>query len=193
MERVRLVDEAGLNYSGPMNVQEFITKIDEVIDGLGYNKRELSFSEKIKENKKDITLAYEPWKNITTFAKYVMAVQISITDIKDECIKLDGKNYNLQKAKVSGRLSSFVETTTQWHWHTQPIIYFLLGVIDKYIWQLRWYSIFSNYDEQVNADVGKLKYELESFLNIYQYKAGVKQHPSVPKSLLPQRIREMKE
>ncbi|MCF7862248.1 hypothetical protein K9M79_08490 [Candidatus Woesearchaeota archaeon] len=192
MERVRLVDESGLNYSGPMNVQDFITKIDQLIDSLGYNKRELSFSEKIKEDGKIITLSYEPWKNVTTYAKYVMAIQFSITGIKDEHMKLDGKDYKYQTAKVSGRLSSFVETTTQWHWHTQPFYYFILGIIDKYIWHLRWYSILSNYDEQVNADLGQIKYELESFLNTYQYKAGVKQHPTVPGSILPQKIKELK-
>ncbi len=160
-----IVDHDKIDYSGPVEVGNLLSMIENFIWERGFDKRQDKDFEQNTERGKFIEWQISPWKWITDYTRYIIKVRVLGYDI----VKTDAVN-NGKKTKVdSGRviivIDGFVEYDLQIRWEQNPVLHFLRALYDNFI-----YKAYTERFEQVLVhDINHLHNHIEKFLNLFKH------------------------
>ena len=101
VERLVLVDKQKLNYEGIFSVRDLYSLIDNFLEAKGYQKREIKSKQGVEKKGRDILIVYEPWKQLSDYAKSVFKVKMQIENLKDIDVEKEGINQNMNQGKVT--------------------------------------------------------------------------------------------
>ncbi|MFT4303359.1 MAG: hypothetical protein ACMXYG_02250 [Candidatus Woesearchaeota archaeon] len=165
VERLVLVDKQKLDYEGLFTVKELYELIDNFYDKHGYQKREIKDVEVVKKNGRFITQVYEPWKQLSDYAKSVFKVQMILENVRDLEIKKQGIKMNVNQGKVKFIFDVYLENDFEHRWENKPGFFFVRVLFDKYIFK----PFTTDYQGYVMKDFKAFVNEIRAYLNLHKY------------------------
>lgn len=155
-----------VNYTGPLEIQEFYALLDHFFRNNHYDKNEKKHYEKRTEDERYIEMLLEPFKTVANEVKLKIYLEIYMRNIKDIEYKVKGKKRTVQQADMSIRFRAFVIKTYPSVWEIRPFLFFIRVFIDRMIYNTH----FSHFSKEVANDTLNLKNNIKNFLNLYQRK-----------------------
>ena len=163
-EKVK-VNSKTVEYEGLFNVRELYKILDDWQKKNNYDKNEMESVEYVKPEGKHIEIHAEPYRKESDYVKFVMAIDIVMTNVKDVVVEIDGEKNNMNEGKVTIDFEAWLETDYEEHWQMKPGTYFLRILVDKYIYKL--YT--SRFSKRLAEELDEISNQVKSFLNLYKY------------------------
>ncbi|MCB9358452.1 hypothetical protein H6503_00830 [Candidatus Woesearchaeota archaeon] len=165
VERLVLVDKQNMEYEGIFVVKDLYTMIDEFLEMHGYQRREIKDAEVVKKTGRNITMVFEPWKQLSDYAKSVFKVQMILENIRDLQIEKEGRKINVNQGKAKFIFDAYLENDFEHRWENKPGFFFVRILFDKYIFK----PFTTDYQGHVMNDFKAFVNEIRAFLNLHKY------------------------
>ncbi|HLC98809.1 MAG TPA: hypothetical protein VJC00_02275 [Candidatus Nanoarchaeia archaeon] len=170
MEKELLVDRYGLDYEGVFDFEGLLKRIDDWCRDNDFHLEILSRKDKVTSEGRKISIGYNIYRKWKKMYFTVIGFDLSIEDMKDIEVEVDGRMRNLNKGKVDAIFHSFLMTSIKARWETKGYLYFLRGIVDKFIYKVDKPA----YRGIVVEDTYNLINEVKGSLNIYAHIGGGK-------------------
>ena len=151
-------------YSGPFELKEFYMLMDSFFKEHHYDKNEKRQYEKKNKDEWYMELELEPFKTVSDYVKLNMNMEITIRNIENIEIELQGKKRTLQQADLKVRFRSFILKDYEGKWEAFPWMMFLRTMVDKFVYKMH----VADFSGELANDTRILKNKLKSFLNLYK-------------------------
>ena len=163
--REYIVKDERLKYQGLFNVSELYKHMDEYFEEKGYDKVEVKNAEIVNDSGiRFIEIIVNPFKKTTDYAKVLFDVRLVIENMKDVEVEKNGIKVLVQHGLVDFEFNVMVDTDYENRWKDTKKHVFWRILVDKFF--MKEYTK-QYYDEAMN-DFKMLKYQLESFLNMFK-------------------------
>jgi len=165
VEKYLVVDKLRLEYEGLFNVTELYKMIDGYLRTKSYDRSEPKNVERVRPEGKFIDIELFPWRKLTDYARSRIRIRIVMTDIKEVEVEKEGRKVKMNQGKVQFTFDGWLDTDYENKWESKPILYFLRGVVDKFIYK----SYLDGYMDVIQQDINHLYTQIKAFLNLYRY------------------------
>lgn len=164
-ERKNIIEGATITYNGVFDPKGVMKVIKDWSNDKGYFFIDTSHTESLTEGGKfaDITLLI--FKKLSDYAKSTLNLMVSINHAKDVVVEMDGKKVKLLEGNISFTFYAYLDTDYEGKWEGKAFFYFLRTVFEQYIYA----PFLSKFDKQIMDDMGVLKTNLKSYLNLYKF------------------------
>lgn len=164
VEKNLLVDGLEINYEGLFTVDGLFKKIDQLTGSKGYARVEKERSEKVTEKGKEIFFELRPAKVPHPYHMLFIYMYITIKDVEDIEIIIDGVKKIVQKGKVNIEVNGWEWTDFFGRWEQNPWYTVLSNVVDKFI-----YRFTDRYGNMVVGDTHYVYDNLKAYLDLHRY------------------------
>jgi hypothetical protein len=156
-----------LNYTGLFSAKELWKLIDGWFKDNGYGDRvEIYHNEMVAKDHKDIEIKYDPYTKVSDYVKLEHLIFIKIFGLVKKNVEKDGHVLKLDHGTIDITFNTFINTDYEGRWENKPEYFFLRTLIDKFVFK----TYTGKYEAMLAQQVDQLKFEIESFLNMYKYK-----------------------
>ena len=163
-EKKLIIDGLELHYKGLFDINELLSTIDGATQGKGYEKQEKRRFETVKPKGKEFSIELRPTKVKSDVETLQLYIKIHITNITN--VKVLKKRQTLQKGNIRIRFDSWLLTDWIARWEKKPIYYFIVRVLNKYIWPV--YK-GAKLEGEIKQDTHEIYDQIEAFLNLYKH------------------------
>ncbi len=164
-ERRLLVSDLAIEYDGLFDSSDLFRFLDDWFQQKGYDKQEVRHAERVKEKGKFVDLEIMPTKKVSDYVKYDINVRVYIKDLVQANIKRDGKQFKINKGRVTILISAFLVTDYEHRMESKPMLFFMRTLFDKFVHK----KYIDRFEKGMMNDVQQLHTELKSFLNLNRY------------------------
>lgn len=155
-------------YTGIFSAKDLYRMIVNYIEQLGYIYSETKNIENVKSDGKFIFIEMQPFKVATDYAKYVQHVKISIENLKNVKVTIDGVDKQMNEGTVTITVDSFLITDYETAWDLQPIYYLIRLIANRYLIQ----PVTHRWKREIERDSMHLIDNIKAFLNLSGKRIG---------------------
>ena len=160
-ERNLLINNRELRYKGIFNLNEIFSTINKVLNEKGYIKREKRSEELVHEAGRKIYFELRPFNEVSDYAMLEIKIKISIDNMTDKIV--DGRKYH--NADVLIGFDAWYLSDSQGRWNLKPWVFFLKGIINKYLYT---FPLEAGFKEKLVNDTAQIYKELKTLFKSYQ-------------------------
>ena len=124
-EREPLVEKEKVVYEGPFDLKQLYKLIDEWARTKAYLKSEKKHTEIASPKGKTITYLFEFSKKLSDYAKSIVRLGFTVTNLKKETIEEDEEVREYDNAKVDLTFDGMLETDYEGRWEGRPALFFV--------------------------------------------------------------------
>ncbi|MBI2101152.1 hypothetical protein HYT53_00935 [Candidatus Woesearchaeota archaeon] len=159
-----VVDHEKIDYSGPIDITNFLKMIENFIWERGFDKKQDKDFEQNTANGKFIEWQISPWKWITDYTRYIIKIRVLGYDLLKTDAVIDGRKRKVDSGRVIIVIDGFVEYDLQGRWEGRPFLYFLRTLYDNFIFK----AYTERFEHMLVHDINHLVDHIEKFLNLYR-------------------------
>ncbi|PIY60415.1 hypothetical protein COY95_01885 [Candidatus Woesearchaeota archaeon CG_4_10_14_0_8_um_filter_47_5] len=165
-EREKFIDEMKLNYEGVFNLKELLALIKKFFLDKGYEYKETKKNVVVREHGKEISIEYEPWKDVDETAWVQVVLRVYMKNVIDIEVERDGIMVGVNQGKITMVFDAWVVTEMESRWENKPVLYAMKHLINK------WVSVgyLKTFDGIVVGDTTKLYKLVKAYLNLQHYR-----------------------
>ena len=164
LQKNLVVNNKELKYIGIFNVEELFNVINEALEEKGYTKKEKKSEELVSEQGKKIFLELRPYKNLTNYLRTVIKMKVFLDKVVDHQEEIEGKKVKFQKGEITIVFDAWVITDYEERWGMKPFVFFLKGIINKFLYQ---YPLEGGSTGIVAGDTAHLYAKVKNLLRSY--------------------------
>lgn len=161
-EKRIIIDKKTLNYSGLFSFKELYKVVDDWLQEHDYKKAELSSTESVSKDVKDINVYAEPSKKITDYAKYKIRINLTGNSLKKVEIQRKGKKLKLDSGTVNFMFWGDLETDFQDRWEQKAEYFLMRTLVDKFVY----HYYMKGFEDGLRKDVEDLISHIKAYLNM---------------------------
>ncbi len=162
MEEISIT-KSKLNYSGYFDFGDFYTLLWRTLKDMGYVVIEENYKRAVKQGGEEINIAWSAFKNVDDYTRFKIGIRILILGLSKAEIKLpNGATVKKDKGTIYVNFSASIQTDYLNKWEVHPIMKFLKGFYDYYIYRKQMESLTSKLLEELGA----LENEIKSYFQM---------------------------
>ena len=162
-EKNLIINNRELKHKGIFKVDDLFSTINKAIDSKGYTKREKRSEESVSEEGKNTYVELRPYKEKGNFTVLAIKIKISLDNVTETTKDVDGMK-KFQQGDLKIVFDSWVLTDYEDSWGMKPLVYFLKGVINKYIYT---WPLEAGYPGELAGDTAYIYAQVKKLLNSY--------------------------
>jgi len=155
-----------VKYSGLFNVNTVHKFLMQWLRENGFTNFEERTEEQVFPEGRQIIYNYKPFSKFTDFAKAVIYLNVTMSNINDVTVDVDGQKKQMQKGDIEIDISGYIETDYNNKWETKPFYYFFKIVSEKFFLG----GHRSYYNKFVTGKCESLYEDTKAMLNIHSLK-----------------------
>ena len=157
------VTKSKLNYSGYFDFGDFYTLLWRTLKDLGYVVVEENYKRSVSGGGEEINISWSAFKNVDDYSRFKIGIRILILGLKKQEVKLpNGATVKKDKGNIFLTFSVSIQTDYLNKWETHPLLKFLKGFYDYYIYRKQIESLTS----KVLEELGSLENEVKSYFQM---------------------------
>ncbi len=164
-EKQIISPESSISYEGFFEPKQLFRVIEKWLKENHYDQVEKEAFEKATDAKRFVKYSLEPFKKINDYAKFIIKLKITLSDVEDVIVEYEDNKIPMSKGKVKVSLTGVLETDYENKWEAKPVYFFLITVFNKFIFKTEMAYVKSRLKDEINS----LKFEIKSFLNLYRF------------------------
>jgi hypothetical protein len=166
MPEVKLiVDAIRFTYSGVFNMDDFFKEFDKWLDDNGYENDIKKNLEHVLPEGKKMEYVYEPWKNLTEYARATVRLKAIFNNVTEITIERGGYERTMQRGKVIIIIDGFLITEFKDRWWQKPWYVFWRVMWEKFVWKFT----YGRLDAPVASGSYSLYNKLMAHFKKYKY------------------------
>ena len=162
MEKRPVIEGEEVFFEGVFGLKDVYKLIHDFLSDKQYVPVEKRISESVTKNGKHVEVWFEPFKKYSDYAKSVIRLHVSASDLKDVEVSVDGQKKRLQQGRITVIIDSWLETDYEGRWESKAFAYVIRSLFEKFVFV----PFLSGYVSQVRNDTLHVKEQLKAFLNV---------------------------
>src|SRR3989338_2434869 len=163
-EKNLVINNRELKYQGIFKVEELLQVINAALEQRHYEKREKKTEEKIFEAGRKSYIELRPYKHKTNFMTLMIKIKLTLENIKEVVEEREGRKQKFQQGEVLIAFDAWLMGEYQHRWQMKPLVFFLKGLINKYIYT---WPMEAGFPDEVADDTAFIYAQVRSLLNSY--------------------------
>ncbi len=165
MEEVSIT-KSKIKHVGTFSFGDFYKLMYETLKSMGYVVIENEYKIKKGAEGDEVEINWDAYKTIDDYTRFRLNVFVFIVGLKKVQMKLpNGATVSRDSGDVSVSISGFIQTDYLNRWETHPLLKFLKGIYDYYIYRKQFEDLMS----KVVRELGEFENELKSFFEMSVY------------------------
>ena len=164
-----IVNNKQLKYKGIFKADELFRTINQALDEKEYEKREKKTEELVTEKGRQLRLELRPIKEKTTYVFLMIKIKVDLDNVTDIVLDRDGIMERFHNGDVTVTFDSWILTDYEHRWGMRPYVYFIKGLINKFLYTWPQEAAFPG---EVAGDTAQVYVAIQKLLNSYSPKDG---------------------
>jgi len=152
-----------INYTGYFSLRDYYNYLYDICSSLGYDVIELE----CKQSSDTFEFEWRNEKKVDDFTMFVIKIKTRVTNWKKN--QVVGKE-KFDKGDVEITIQSVLRTDYQAKWEINPMLKFVKGVYERYIYK----PTYDHWIEKIKEEMSDIVNEIKSFFHIEKVSMGVK-------------------
>lgn len=168
-ERNLVINNRGLVYKGIFRVDELFQEINRTLEERGYTLREKKSEELVTETGRKTFVELRPFKVKTSYITLLIAIRITLDNVTETKELVAGERQKFQNGDVTITFDAWLMTDYQRRWGMKPFVYFMKGIINKYLYK---FPLEASAPGELSEDTAIVYGRIKKLLNSYTPKEG---------------------
>ncbi|MBT4935615.1 hypothetical protein HOL21_02545 [Candidatus Woesearchaeota archaeon] len=168
-EKNLVINNRELVYKGIFRADELFSTINRALEQRGYTKREKKTEETVTEAGRRTYVELRPFKVINNYAELLIKIKITLDNITETVEEFNNEKRKFQKGDVQMYIDAWLLTDYQSRWGMKPFVWFMKGVINKFVY--RWPQE-AGFPGQLSEDTAYVYAQIKRILNSYKFDVG---------------------
>lgn len=190
-EKNLVVNNKELTYQGIFRVDELFAALNKALEDKKYTKQEKKSEELVTPLGRMLQLELRPYKVMTEYITLMIKIQATLDNVTDVVLKRNGVKEKFQQGDVHLAFDAWSLTDYERRWGTKPLVYFLKGVIHKYLYK---FPLEEGLVKEVAADTAYVYAQVKKLLHSYEGKeVAVPKEEDVRRKVEEEMVQEAEE
>ena len=163
-----VINSRELVYKGIFRVDELFQEIHKALQERGYTPREKKSEELVTEAGRKTFVELRPFKVKTNYATLMIALRITLDNVTETREVVAGEKQKFQKGDISIIFDAWLLTDYQRRWGMKPFVYFMKGIINKYLYK---FPLEAQFPGELTEDTAFIYGRIKKLLNSYTPKS----------------------
>ncbi len=168
-EKELVVNNKELLYKGIFRPDDIFRVVNKALKNKEYNKREKRSEELVAEAGTQSYIELRPFKEVSAYMTFMIKIKIVFDKVTETTEEIDGMNRKFQNGDVKIVFDSWLLGDYQSRWGMQPWVFFMKGLINKYIYT---FPTESGFKGHLSSDTAYIFAQIKKLLNSYKYESG---------------------
>ncbi len=168
-ERNLIINNRELVYKGIFRHEELFAVINTALEEKGYHKQEKKSEELVTPEGKKVYVELRPYKEKTNYYVLMIKIKVLLDNVTEIVETVAGEKRKFQKGDVTIIFDSWTMTDYEHRWGMRPLVFFIKGFINKYIWPL---PLESGFVGELVSDTAYIYARIKKLLTSYNPVAG---------------------
>lgn len=164
-EKNLIINNRELKYRGIFRYDELFSVINQALEERGYQKREKKSEELVTEKGKKIYLELRPFKTKSSYITLMIKIKIALNYLTETTEKLEGRKRSFQQGDVLITFDAWTMTDYEQRWGMKPWVYFMKGMIHKFLYK---FPLESGFTGELVGDTAYIYAKIKKLLNSYR-------------------------
>ncbi len=169
-EKNLVINNREIEHHGIFRVDDIFNAINQALKERGYQKREKKSEEQVFPEGRYIYLELRPYKEINDYITAMIKIRITLQNVTETAVKKNDLRQRFETGDVHIAFDAWSLTNFGIRWTMRPVIYFIRGVIHKYIYK---YPLEIKRTQEVAADTAYIYAEVKRLMRSYEAKPAV--------------------
>lgn len=169
VERNLIINARELKYNGVFRADELFRVINQAIEERGYTRRDKRSEHLVTPEGKQMFIDLRPFKVRTNYVTFMIKIKVFLDKITDLTEEVQGEKKKFEQGEVMLLFDAWLVMDYESRWTMKPVVYFLKGLINKYVYT---FPLEGNFPRDVAADTAYIYGRVKTLLNSYKYEAG---------------------
>ena len=190
-EKNLIINGRDLKYKGIFQVTELFSTINRAIEEKGYLKQEKKTEELVTVGGKKTSVELRPYKEKTRYITLMIKMRITLDHITEVVEEIDGEKKKFQKGDVDIIFDAWTLSDYEERWGMSPVVYFLKGFINKFIYT---FPMEAGFTGELGNDTAFIYGRIKKVLNSYRHEtSGMAKEDDVRKKVSQEMEKELME
>ena len=190
-EKNLVINGRDLKYKGIFQVTELFSTINRAIEEKGYLKQEKKTEELVTVGGKKTVVELRPYKEKTQYMTLMIKMRITLDHITEVVEEIDGEKKKFQQGDVEIIFDAWTLSDYEERWGMNPVVYFLKGFINKFIYT---FPMEAGFTEELGNDTAFIYGRIKKVLNSYRHEtSGMAKEDDVRKKVSQEMEKELME
>ncbi len=164
-EEYTVAGTSKVRYVGVFDLGEVYKLLYDLLTAENYTVEEEKYKEKITNAGKQIEINWVAEKKVDDYTMFVIKISYFIVGLEKVKVKRDGVEVSMNKGDIEIAFKAILKTDYENRWETSPILKFLKGIYDVYIYK----STFENWKKQIYNEMYSIQNEIKSHFNLSRF------------------------
>ncbi len=169
LQKNLVINNRELNYKGIFRADEMFGVLNHSLEEKGYQKNEKKSEEIVTDQGRRTLIELRPYKEKSSYVTLMIHLKVILDNVKETAEVHNGQKLRYQVGDVKIVFDAYQLTDYQNRWMMQPLVYFIKGVINKYIY---FWPLEASFTNELRTDVAFIYANLRKLLNSYKSETG---------------------
>ncbi len=166
-EKNLVVNNKEIVYKGIFRADELFSALNQALEERKYTKREKKSEELVTPVGRLLQLELRPFKIMTEYITLMIKIRVTLDNVTEVVLKRNAVKEKFQQGDVHIAFDAWSLTDYERRWGMKPLVYFMKGVIHKYIYK---FPLEEGLVREVAADTAYEYAQAKKLLHSYERK-----------------------
>ena len=159
------IGKAKARFVGLFDFGDYYRILYDVIRSLGYDVEEQKYKQKSKGDIDEVEIEWQCYKKVDDYSMFRIFAKTLIIGLKKVTVNVDGAQSTKNEGDCELELRCFIQTDYENKWETNPMMKFLKGVYDLYIYR----ATFNSWKGKVSTEMKTIENEMKAFFQMQRF------------------------
>lgn len=159
------VTKARVKYTGIFDLGDFYRLIYDLMRSLNYDVEEKKYSHKVKPEGDGVDIEWECFKKVDDYTQFKIFLRAGISGVQKVQVQIEGTQATRNRGECEVELKCYLQTDYENRWETNPLLKFLKGIYDVYIYK----STLNLWKERIASENHTIENEVKAFFNMQRF------------------------
>ncbi len=169
LQKSLIINNRELVYKGIFRADEVFAAVNRSLEERGYEKNEKKSEEIVTDRGRKTVVELRPYKEKSSYVTLMIHLKLVLDNVKETVEVHNGQKLKYHVGDVKIVFDAYQLTDYQNRWMMQPFIYFVKGVINKYIYL---WPLEASFVSELRTDVAFIYANLRKLFNSYKPETG---------------------
>ncbi|MBI2668887.1 hypothetical protein HYX14_03525 [Candidatus Woesearchaeota archaeon] len=163
-EKNLIIDGRALEYKGIFKAGQLFQVINQALKERGYTKREKRTDELVTPEGKRTFIELRPFKEVSNYGVLMIKIKILLDKVTEVVEEHQGHKQKFDRGDIEIVFDAWVLTDYESRWTLKPLVYFMKGMINKFIYR---FPFEAGFPRTLTGDTAYIYGQIKRLLHSY--------------------------
>lgn len=160
-----IINHRELKYKGIFQSKDIFSTINRALEEKKYEKNEKKSEDLVTDQGRKTYVELRPYKEKSSINILMIKIMVTLNNITETAEEVNGRKIKYQQGDVTICFDAYELLDWEHHWMMKPFVYFMKGVINKYVYT---WPLEASYKVELVNDTAYIYAQLRKLLNSYK-------------------------